>query len=122
MEVGARMFLNSSRSAMAIVGLSTILALSGLWNCRQYQVIEHLRSRERAAQEGEARRANAEAGRAEAQRKKKAEWAASDARLQQLYREINTLSQINEHISQEPVPRRPAVHEDHLADPLAGRP
>jgi len=107
---------------MAIVGLSTILAMSGLWNCRQYQVIEGLRSRERAAQEAEARRANAEAERAEAQRKRKAEWAASDARLQQLYREINTLSQINEHISEEPVPRRPAAHEDHVGDPLARQP
>src|SRR5271154_6562784 len=77
MEVGARMLRISSRSAMAIVGLSTILAMSGLWNCRQYQVIEGLRSRERAAQEAEARRANAEAERAEAQRKRKAEWAAS---------------------------------------------
>ena len=122
MEIGARMFRISSRSAVVIVGLSTILVVSGFWNCRQYQLIEHLRSRERAAQEAEAHRAKAETERAEARRKTKAEWAASDARLQQLYREINTLSQINEHILQEPVPQRPAAHEDHLGNPLARQP
>ena len=61
MEVEARMPRISSHSAMAIIGLSTILAASGLWNCRQYRIIERLRSQEQAAQKAEARRANAEA-------------------------------------------------------------
>lgn len=79
MEVEARMPRISSHSAMAIIGLSTILAASGLWNCRQYRIIERLRSQEQAAQKAEARRANAEAEQTQAQRKRQVEWATSDA-------------------------------------------
>jgi sensor c-di-GMP phosphodiesterase-like protein len=92
-----------TRSLLVIIPLVALLVVSGIWNVRQYQVVKQERLRAAALEREEAVRVAAEADRAEARRKKNAEWAASDARMQQLYREINSLSRINEQISADPV-------------------
>lgn len=96
---GAWKFRVSTRSWVLIIPLVTLLVASALWNLHQHQLIEQDRI---AAQRKEAARVKEEAERAEARRKKNAEWAASDARVQQLYREINNLSQVNERLLSQP--------------------
>ncbi len=76
-----------------------ILVGSVSWNIRQQRVIEHQRQRDQAAE-----REAAEI--AAARQRKNAEWAASDARLQQLYAEIDSLSRINDRILSDPRPPR----------------
>ena len=96
MNAGARKVRVSSRSLRVIIPVLALLVASGFWNVRQYRLLERQRLRDQAAQ-------RAEAARAEALRKKNAEWAASDTRLQQLYREIDTLTRMNEQILADPV-------------------
>ncbi len=90
---GARKFHVSSRSLVMIIPLVALLVASVFWNFRQHRLIEQ----EHIAAQRE------EAARAAARMKKNAEWAASDARVQQLYREINNFSQINERLLAEPL-------------------
>ncbi len=103
----------SVRTMMVIIPLAMLLVASCIMNVRQYQLIQREHHRELAA---EAARAREEAERIEVQRKKKAEWAASDARVQQLYREINTLSQINERMVADPLPKPASPRQDLGAD------
>jgi hypothetical protein len=95
---GARKFHVSSRSLALTIPLVTLLAASVFWNLHQHRKIEqkHL-----AVQREEAARAREENERVAARLKKNAEWAASDARVQQLYREIESFSQINERLLSE---------------------
>ena len=95
---GAWKFHVSSRSLALIIPLVILLAASVFWNLRQHHLIEqkHL-----TAQREEAARAKAETERVAARMRKNAEWAASDARVQQLYREIANFSQINERLLSE---------------------
>jgi hypothetical protein len=95
---GARKFPISSRALVLIISLVTLLAASIFWNLRQHRLIEQ---KHMADQRKEAARANEEADRATARLKKNAEWAASDARVQQLYQEINNFSQIQERLVSE---------------------
>jgi hypothetical protein len=106
MKIDTGKFRVSTRSLMVIIPAVTLLAASLTWNVRQYVLIEQLRLRELAAKREETARAAAEARQAEARLKKNAEWAASDARVQQLYREIDGLSQISERVFAEPTRRR----------------
>jgi hypothetical protein len=96
---GAWKFHVLSRSWALIVPLVVLLVASAFWNLYQHRLIEQDRT---AVQQKEATRAQEEADRTEARRKKNAEWAASDARVQQLYREINNLSEINERLLSQP--------------------
>jgi hypothetical protein len=84
--------------AMIIIPLVTLLAVSVLWNFRQQRLIEQERLRAAASQREEAARVREQAAREEARAKRNAAWAASDARVQQLYREISNLSQIHERV------------------------
>jgi hypothetical protein len=97
---GAWKFHVSSRSLALIIPLVTLLAASVFWNLRQNRLIEEKRI---ADQREEAARAKTETERVVAQMKKKAEWAASDARVQQLYREISDFSEINERLLSQPL-------------------
>ena len=106
---GARKFHISSRSLAMVILLITLLMTSVLWNFRQHQLIEQKRI---AVQQEEATRAREEAERATARMKKNAEWAASDARVQQLYRELSNLSEINERLVSEPQHTTPTKIEN----------
>ena len=96
---GARKFRVSTRSLAMVIALAALLSASVFWNLRQYQLMEQKRV---ADQREEAARVKEEAERTTARMKKNAQWAASDARVQQLYREISNLSQINERLVSEP--------------------
>ena len=65
-----------------------------------------------AAQRKAAALAKEEAEQAAARMKKKAEWAASDARVQQLYREIDNFSQINERLLSQTARSTPKTSDD----------
>jgi len=100
MEVGgARKFVVSNRSLMLVIPLFALLLVSAIWNVRQYRLAEQQRLQAVAA----AREARAEAARAEveaerAKLKTKAADAATSARVDQLYREINNLTRMNEQV------------------------
>ena len=96
---GAWMVRVSSRSLVMIIALVTALVGSVFWNLRQHGLIEQKRM---AAQQEEGARTEAEAKRVAARIKKNAEWAASDARVQQLYREIENLTRINDQALSQP--------------------
>jgi hypothetical protein len=110
---GARKFHGSGRWLALITPLVILLTASVFWNLRQHRLIEqkHL-----AAQREEAARIKEETERAAARMKKNAEWAASDARVQQLYREIASFSQINERLLSE-LPRSELRKTDSPTSP-----
>ena len=89
-----------------ILALSAILTASLVWNIRQYTLIQRQHQRIAAFEQEEAARANAKADQQAARIRKNAEWAAADARVQQLYREIDSLSRINAHLVEKPPAQR----------------
>jgi hypothetical protein len=101
-SMGTWKFRLSNRSWALIIPLLLLLALSISWNLRQRQLIAEERARTLAVQRKESARAYEEAERAKARKAKNAKWAGSDARLQQLYREIDTLSRLNEQVLSHP--------------------
>jgi hypothetical protein len=80
--------------------------MSVFWNLHQRRLITLERQRLMAIQLKETARVNEEAEQAAARKKRNAKWAGSDARLQQLYREIDTLSRLNEQVVAQPQPKR----------------
>ena len=100
---GARKFHISSRSLVLVVPLFTLLMASVIWNFWQYRLIKQHHRQTMAAQRAAADRAEAEAEQARARMKKKAESDAADRRVQQLYREIDNLSRINEQLLAQPL-------------------
>ena len=103
---GTGKFRLSSRLWTLVIPLVLLLVISVCWNLRQSQLIANEREQSRAVlQSKEAARARREVEEAEAQSKKKAKWAASDARLQELYREIDSLSRLNERVLTRPQAR-----------------
>jgi len=103
---GTRKFRLSKRSSALIIPLVTLLVVSVLWNLRQSRLIAEERQRVTAAQSKETARAKVEAEQVAARKKRNAKYVGSDARLQQLYREIDTLSRLNEHVITQPQPQR----------------
>jgi Tfp pilus assembly protein PilX len=103
---GARKFHASKRSLALTVSLITLLGMSMFWNLQQRRLIAAERQRLMALQSKETARANEEAERAAELKKKNAKWAGADARLQQLYREIDALSRLNEQVVAQPQPKR----------------
>jgi hypothetical protein len=92
----------SSRSWMVIIPLFVLLLGSALWNIRHYKLVEHYRLKVVAEERAKAARANSEVQQAQARLAKKAEHDAADLRVQQLYREIDNLSRINEQLLEQP--------------------
>jgi hypothetical protein len=104
--VGTRKFQLSKRSLALAVSLITLLGISVFWNLQQRRLIAAEHQRLMTVQKKETARANEEAEQAAARKKRNAKWAGSDARLQQLYREIDTLSRLNEQVVAQPQPKR----------------
>ena len=81
---------------MLIIPLCTLLLASAIWNIRHYRLAEQQCLQVVAAE----REARAEATRAEVEAKraklKKQAAAATDARVDQLYQEINNLTRMSE--------------------------
>jgi hypothetical protein len=94
--------LNVSRRLIILVGsLCGLLLVSGIWNMRQYQLIKQRhRGTEMAAQQARAAAVQTEAE-AEAKRtklKRKITDAERNARVSQLYEEINALTRMSEQV------------------------
>jgi hypothetical protein len=104
--VGTRKFQLSKRSLALAVSLITLLGISVFWNLQQRRLIAAEHQRLMTVQKKETTRANEAAEQAAARKKRNAKWAGSDARLQQLYREIDTLSRLNEQVVAQPQPKR----------------
>ena len=115
---GARKFHVSSRSLTLIIPLVTLLVASGVLESPPAPAHRTGAHAGMAVQREETARAKEEAERAEARMKKNAEWAASDARVQQLYREIDTLSRLNERViaHRSPSGARQAIDDPGDAD------
>jgi hypothetical protein len=94
---GVRKLGVSNRSWVLVIPLCALLLASGIWNVRQYRFVEEQRLRAvAAAQEARAAAARVEAEARRAKLKKKAALAETDARVGQLYQEINNLTRISE--------------------------
>jgi hypothetical protein len=101
--VKARTFCVSSRPWVLVILVCTLLLASTIWNVRQHKLLQNYRSRAVAEEQKQALVAEAEVQHAQATREKKAAQSAADARVQQLYREIDNLSRINEQILTQPL-------------------
>jgi hypothetical protein len=115
MDVGSAWKLGASNRALwLVIPLCAVLLASATWNVRQYRTLQERRLQTEAADR--AARAAAEQAEAEAKRaqtEKKAERAAADARVQQLYEEINNLTRMSEQVMlRNPSPGRTQVTKD----------
>jgi hypothetical protein len=108
---GAWRFRVASRSLVQIIPLLVLLVLSLIWNVRQYRLIEYERQRALTTEREKAKQDAAEVARAQARRQKKAEEATANQRMQQLYRELDNLSQISDRLLTQPVqqPKSPSA-------------
>ena len=114
---GAGKFWIANRLWILIITLFLLLTVSVCWNVRQNRLIAKARQRTLAAEDMEITHARE---RAEALKKKNAKWAGSDARLQELYREIDTLSRLNEQVLSYPKARlKKPVTIDNPAETLS---
>jgi Tfp pilus assembly protein PilX len=104
----ARKFFVRHWSSVLVILLAILVVVSLTWNVRQYRLIKRERERTIAMEHVKAERQAAEAARTQARREKKADEAAANQRMQQLYREIDNLSQISDRLLTEPV-RQPKV-------------
>jgi flagellar biosynthesis/type III secretory pathway M-ring protein FliF/YscJ len=104
----ARKFFVRHWSSVLVILLVILVVISLTWNVRQYRLIKRERERTIATERAKAEREAAEAARTQTRREKKADEAAANQRMQQLYREIDNLSQISDRLLTEPV-RQPKV-------------
>lgn len=112
-------FRLSNQSWVLVIPLVFVLIVSACWNLRQSQLIAKDRLQITAAQRETQTRAEEAAEQVEALKKKNAKWANSDARLQELYREIDTLSRLNERVLSHPEARiKKPVTTDNPAETL----
>jgi flagellar biosynthesis/type III secretory pathway M-ring protein FliF/YscJ len=108
---GAGKFRDAIRIRLVTVLLVLLVVVSLIWNVRQYRLIERERQRTTAMERAKAEEeATDERAQAQGRREKKAEEAAANQRMQQLYREIDNLSQISDRLLAQPVrqPRSPS--------------
>jgi F0F1-type ATP synthase membrane subunit b/b' len=104
----ARKFFVRHWSLVLVILLVILVVISLTWNVRQYRLIKRERQRTIATERAKAEQEATEAARTQARREKKADEAAANQRMQQLYREIDNLSQISDRLLTEPV-RQPKV-------------
>jgi hypothetical protein len=117
---GTWMYHLSKRFSWVFIPLVVLLMVSILWNLHQSWLIADARQQAKRALSNKAARVREEAQRAEALKKKNAKWAASDARLQELYREIDTLSRLNDRVLSQPASRlKKASIVDNPAETLS---
>ncbi len=104
----ARKFFVRHWSSVLVILLVMLVVISLTWNVRQYRFIKRERQRTIATERAKSEREASEAARTRGSAEKKADEAAANQRVQQLYREIDNLSQISDRLLTEPV-RQPKV-------------
>jgi hypothetical protein len=93
----ARQICAVNRSLLVVIPLSILLLASLGWNVWRYRLDEERRAEAKQAEH--AKKAATALAKEEAERaqlKRKARYAQSDARIQQLYDEINHLTEVSE--------------------------
>jgi cell division protein FtsX len=105
------------RFLVLILPLLVLLVVSVIWNVWQYRLIDHERQRVLATEQEKARQDATEAAHIQARRVKEVENAASNQRVQQLYREIDNLGQVSDRLLAEPVqqPESQSLPDSHEA-------
>jgi hypothetical protein len=119
---GAGKFHVASRSSVLITLLFILVVVSLIWNVRQNRLIEHARQQRIATERAKAEQAATEAARAQVWREKKAAEAAAIERMQQLYREIDNLSQISERLVAQPMRQSTAPSTTSSREAAEGSP
>ena len=100
----ARRFRVTGRSLVLSFPLLILLVVSVTWNVWQYRQMEYLHGRMRVTEREKTKETTSEEARTQAHRAREAENAAArNERMQQLYREIDNLSQMNERLLAQPV-------------------
>jgi hypothetical protein len=97
-EGKGRNFGDSKRLRMLIIPLCALLLGSLSWNVWQYRLATEQRLQAVAAEQAAVTKANQTKLDAEQRKLKKARDAKSGERVQQLYREIDNLTRINERV------------------------
>jgi hypothetical protein len=88
-----------NRSLILVIPLGGLLLASGIWNVRQYRLVERQRMKEAAmAEEARVAAIRAEAVDKQVKLAKKAADTEADARVSQLYQEINALTRMSEQL------------------------
>ena len=99
----ARRFRVIGRSLVLSFPLLILLVVSVTWNVWQYQHMKYVHERMLVTEREKTKETTSEEARTQAHRAKEAENAAANERMQQLYREIDNLSQMNERLLAEPI-------------------
>jgi hypothetical protein len=102
---GAWKFRVARQSLVPIIPLLVLLLVSLIGNVRQYRLIEYERSLALAVERERAEQAALEAARTQAHREKRAKENAVNQRMEQLYRELDNLSQMSGRLLTQPVPQ-----------------
>jgi hypothetical protein len=100
---GAWKFHVAHRSLVPIISLLVLLIVSLIWNVRQYRLIEYDRQRTLATERQKAEQEAMDAAHTRARREKRAEEAVANQRMEQLYRELDNLSQMSDRLLSQPV-------------------
>jgi hypothetical protein len=118
--IGTRTFPLSYRLWVVAVPLALLLAVSVQHNLSQSRIISEEQTRRLAAEREVENNAGEKAKQAMVLEKKNANRAGSDARFQELYREIDTLSRLNDRVLSQPQSRlRKSVVIDNPAETLS---
>jgi hypothetical protein len=102
---GLRKFDRLCQSSVRTILLLSVLAISLLCNAWQYRLIKAERGQTIVAERMKAERDAAEADERRLRRVKQTKESAATERLQQLYREIENLSEMNGRLLAEPLPQ-----------------
>lgn len=95
-------FAVARQSILLVVTLLSLLVISLMWNVRQYQVIDDERRHKIATERQKAALDVADAAPIQAQRLKQAKEAAANKRMEELYHEIDNLSQLSSQLLAQP--------------------
>jgi hypothetical protein len=118
----ARRFRIVGRSSVLIFLLLILLVVSVVWNVWQYRLIEHARQRMLVTAREKAKQDATEEARIQARRAKEAENAAANERMQQLYREVDNLTQMSERLLAQPVQQPPSQRISNSPETADGLP
>jgi hypothetical protein len=110
-----RKFGITSRFWVITMALCGLLVASVVWNVRQHVLLERHRLKVMAEERKEAARIEAEAQQTQARLARKAKDHAANLRVQQLYREIDNLTRINEQLLDPPRPRQISPKADDIS-------
>ncbi len=102
-DQGTWKFSVARRSILLVLLLLSVLIISLIWNVQQYQLINDKHRHKIASEQEKAALDMASAARIQAQREKRAKEAVANKRMEELYREIDNLSQLGSQLLAQPI-------------------